>query len=64
MHEAGTKHSDIPSSFLRQRKQDIAKAFFDGFAHKPQSTVFTCNEDICTHFIRGYQRKKTSTIRS
>jgi HD domain len=37
-------------------KQDIAKAFFDGFAHKPQSTVFTCNEDICTHFIRGYQR--------
>jgi hypothetical protein len=37
-------------------KQDVAKAFFDGFAHKPQTTVFTCNEDICTHFIRGYQR--------
>jgi hypothetical protein len=37
-------------------KQDIAKAFFDGFGYKPETTVFTCNEDICTHFIRGYQR--------
>ena len=36
--------------------QDIAKAFFDGFGFKPQTTVFTCNEDICTHFIRGYKR--------
>jgi hypothetical protein len=38
-------------------KQQIAKAFFDGFGYKPQTTEFTCNEDICTHFIRGYQRK-------
>ena len=35
-------------------KEEVAKAFFDGFSHKPESTVFTCNEDICTHFIRGY----------
>jgi hypothetical protein len=38
-------------------KQQISRAFFDGFSHKPQTTEFTCNEDICTHFIRGYQRK-------
>jgi len=37
-------------------KQDVAKAFFDGFSHKPETTAFTCNEDICTHFIRGYKR--------
>jgi hypothetical protein len=37
-------------------KQDIAKAFFDGFGHKPQTAEFTCNDDICSHFIRGYQR--------
>jgi HD domain-containing protein/TAT (twin-arginine translocation) pathway-exported protein len=37
-------------------KEDIAKAFYDGFGYKPQTTVFTCNEDICTHFTRGYQR--------
>jgi hypothetical protein len=36
--------------------QQVAKAFFDGFGYKPQTTVFTCNEDVCTHFIRGYQR--------
>jgi hypothetical protein len=36
-------------------KEQIAKAFFDGFSHKTESTVYTCNEDICTHFIRGYR---------
>src|ERR1700684_11207 len=38
-------------------KQDIALAFFHGFEHKPQSTEATCNEDVCSHFIRNYQRK-------
>src|ERR1700761_7434956 len=38
-------------------KQDIARAFFDGFGYKPQTTEYTCNEDICSHFIRNYQRK-------
>jgi hypothetical protein len=37
-------------------KQDIAKAFLGGFAHKTQTTVFTCNEDICSHMIRNYKR--------
>jgi len=36
--------------------QDIAKAFLGGFEHKTQSTEGTCNEDICSHFIRNYQR--------
>lgn len=37
-------------------KQGIAKAFFDGFEHKTQTTEATCNEDICSHFIRNYKR--------
>ena len=37
-------------------KQDIAKAFLWGFEHKTQSTEGTCNEDICSHFIRNYRR--------
>jgi hypothetical protein len=36
-------------------KQDIAEAFFHGFEHKPETTVYTCNEDICSHFIRNYK---------
>src|ERR1700686_4797283 len=37
-------------------KQDIAKAFLGGFEHKTQTTEDTCNEDICSHFIRNYKR--------
>lgn len=37
-------------------KQDIAMAFLKGFEHKTQSTEGTCNEDICSHFIRNYKR--------
>jgi hypothetical protein len=37
-------------------KQGIAQAFFDGFGSKPKTTEFTCNEDICSHYIRNYQR--------
>lgn len=37
-------------------KQGIAKAFFGGFEHKTQTTEATCNEDICSHFIRNYKR--------
>ena len=37
-------------------KQDIARAFLGGFEHKTQSTEGTCNEDICSHFIRDYRR--------
>src|SRR5439155_7165315 len=36
-------------------KQDIAKAFLGGFEHKTPSTEGTCNEDICSHFIRNYK---------
>jgi hypothetical protein len=37
-------------------KQDIAKAFLGGFEHKTQTAEGTCNEDICSHFIRNYKR--------
>ncbi len=37
-------------------KQDIAKAFLGGFEHKTRTTEGTCNEDICSHFIRNYKR--------
>ena len=37
-------------------KQDIAKAFLGGFEHKTQTTEGTCNEDICSYFIRNYKR--------
>ena len=37
-------------------KEDIAKVFLDGFQHKTQSTEGTCNEDICSQFIRNYKR--------
>ncbi len=37
-------------------KHEIARAFLGGFAHKTQTTEGTCNEDICSHFIRNYKR--------
>jgi hypothetical protein len=35
--------------------QEIAKAFFDGFGYRPKTTEGTCNEDVCSHFIRNYK---------
>lgn len=37
-------------------KQEIAKAFLGGFLHQTQTTEGTCNEDICSHYIRNYKR--------
>ena len=37
-------------------KEEIAKAFLGGFEGKTRSTEGTCNEDICSHFIRKYKR--------
>jgi hypothetical protein len=37
-------------------KQAIARAFLGGFERKTQTTEGTCNEDICSHFIRNYKR--------
>jgi HD domain-containing protein len=37
-------------------KQSIAKAFLGGFEHKTATTEATCNEDICSHFLRNYKR--------
>jgi len=37
-------------------KQEIANAFLGGFEHKTPSTEGTCNEDICSQFIRNYER--------
>jgi hypothetical protein len=36
-------------------KQEVAKAFFDGVGYRPQTTEGTCNEDLCSHFIRNYK---------
>jgi hypothetical protein len=47
----------VVSQFPRVNfKQQIAEAFFHGFEHKPETTEYTCNEDICSHFIRNYRR--------
>jgi len=47
----------VVSQFPRVNfKQDIAEAFLHGFEHKTQTTEGTCNEDICSHFIRNYKR--------
>ena len=37
-------------------KPGIAKAFLGGFEHKVVTTEGTCNEDICSHFLRNYKR--------
>src|SRR5271155_5245629 len=37
-------------------KQQFARAFLGGFEHKTQTTEGTCNEDICSHYIRDYKR--------
>jgi hypothetical protein len=37
-------------------KRGIVKAFLDGFDHKVVTTEGTCNEDICSHFLRNYER--------
>ena len=37
-------------------KQGIAKAFLGGFEHKMTTAEATCNEDICSHFLRNYKR--------
>jgi hypothetical protein len=37
-------------------KHGIAKAFLGGFEHKVVTTEGTCNEGICSHFIRNYSR--------
>ena len=46
----------VVSRFPRANfKQEIAEAFFHGFEHKPESTVYSCNEDICSNFIHNYR---------
>ena len=37
-------------------KHGIARAFLGGFEHKLVTTEGTCNEDICSHFLRNYRR--------
>jgi hypothetical protein len=61
---SGTKH--FPKTFATRclanfrepiSKRKFAQAFFEGFGYKPQTTEYTCNEDVCSHFIRDYRRK-------
>jgi hypothetical protein len=37
-------------------KQGIANAFYQGFEYKTLTAEGTCNEDVCSHFIRHYKR--------
>jgi hypothetical protein len=53
----GNVRENVVARFPRINfKQDIAKAFLGGFENKTPSTEGTCNEDICSHFIRNYKR--------
>ena len=61
----GIGYKDFPDQLRKQVvaqyprvnfKQEIAKAFLQGFEQKPQTAEGTCNEDICSHFIRNYKR--------
>jgi hypothetical protein len=61
----GIGYTDLPEELRKEVvaryprvnfKQDIAKAFLGGFEHKTQTAEGTCNEDICSHFIRNYKR--------
>jgi HD domain len=36
-------------------KQRFLKEYFDGFAHKPDTTIGTVNASICERFIPGYK---------
>ncbi len=37
-------------------KEGIAEVFLGGFEHKTQTAEGTCNENICSHYIRNYKR--------
>lgn len=61
----GIGYADFPKSIREEVvadyprvkfKQSIAKAFLGGFEHKTATTEGTCNEDICSHFLRNYKR--------
>lgn len=36
-------------------KESFLRAYFEGFAHKPDSTYGTLNAHFCEHFIPGYR---------
>jgi hypothetical protein len=61
----GIGYEQFPSSLRKQVvaqyprvdfKRSIAKAFLGGFEHKTITTEGTCNEDICSHYLRNYRR--------
>lgn len=37
-------------------KQEILKAFADGFGHRPETTFGTVNADVLAHFVPGFRR--------
>jgi hypothetical protein len=47
---------EIVAIYPRTRFRDeFIKAYFAGFAHKPQTTYGTVNSGVCERFITGYQ---------
>ena len=53
----GHTASNLVAAFPRvDFHRQIAKAFYGGFGYKPQTTEGTCNEDICSQFMRNYKR--------
>ncbi|TQR42560.1 HD domain-containing protein [Paenibacillus popilliae] len=49
---------EIIKAFPRNNfKQEIIKAFYEGFKHKPETTFGNMNEDIVQHFQPEYKNK-------
>lgn len=47
---------EIVAAYPRKNfKDEIVRAFFGGFEHKPESTFGTVKADVCERFIPGYK---------
>lgn len=43
-------------------KEEFLKAYFEGFAHKPESTYGTVNVGVCERFIPGFRNLDASEL--
>jgi hypothetical protein len=47
---------EIVARYPRKRfKEDFVKEYFNGFAHKPETTYGTVNDGVCERFIAGFR---------
>jgi HD domain len=40
-------------------KNEFLRAYFDGFKHRPETTIGTVNSDVIEHFVPGFRRTTT-----